>query len=36
MTRTSRRAMPHALGAIVREAVTGPSNYRVEGDFPSG
>ena len=26
---------PHALGCIVREAVTGPSSFRAETDFPS-
>jgi carbamoyl-phosphate synthase small subunit len=26
---------PHALGCIVREAVTGPSNFRSREDFPS-
>ena len=26
---------PHALGCIVREAVTGPSSFRAESDFPS-
>ena len=26
--------MPHALGCVVREAVTGASNYRSESDFP--
>ncbi len=28
-------ADPHALGCIVREAVTGPSSFRAETDFPS-
>ncbi|WP_309611955.1 glutamine-hydrolyzing carbamoyl-phosphate synthase small subunit [Sphingomonas sp.] len=27
-------AMPHALGCVVREAVTGASNFRSESDFP--
>ena len=26
---------PHALGCIVREAVTGPSSFRAESDFPT-
>jgi len=26
---------PHAVGAIVREAVTGPSNFRAQVDFPT-
>ena len=26
---------PHALGCIVREAVTGPSSFRAEADFPA-
>jgi carbamoyl-phosphate synthase small subunit len=26
---------PHALGCIVREAVTGPSSFRAETDFPN-
>ena len=26
---------PHALGCIVREAVTGPSSFRAETDFPT-
>jgi carbamoyl-phosphate synthase small subunit len=28
-------ADPHALGCIVREAVTGPSSFRAEMDFPT-
>jgi carbamoyl-phosphate synthase small subunit len=28
-------ADPHALGCIVREAVTGPSSFRAETDFPT-
>ena len=28
-------ADPHALGCVVREAVTGPSSFRAETDFPS-
>ena len=33
MTRTSRRREAHALGCLVREAVTRPSNYRAGEDF---
>ena len=35
MTRTSKRARRMRWAAIVREAVTGPSNFRATQDFPS-